>query len=814
LHPAFQKWDAKTDNMEEFSVYRNIKEVDQSHTRTVPWVVERIKRGANAELVERIRQEPDKSKRNNLKRGLLSICWSGTFKKRQDNLLIKHSGLVGVDFDHVPNLEEVRDRLKADPYVHVLFTSPSGDGLKAVVRIPPDAKTHKGSFDALMEHFGIEQFDPKNYNLSRVCYESFDPDIYYNADSAIFEVIVEDRHYDVVYEMPDVRISNEEVIIEKLLKWHQRKYPLVEGQLNNNSYILLRAFNRFGISRLRAEQYIVGTLGNHCNADDLRQLVANAYKHTDEHGTKAFEDKATIDYIKSRSLFGDAPAKISQELATQIPDKQEREAVITKIVGKVDGSQFWSKTNKGVVIIHDHRFQAFLEDNGFRKLYPEGSTNFIFVKVVSNLVYNTSEKVIKDFTLNYIKKEVGDMAVYDKLAGTTKLFNAEYLSMLEPISLSFAEDTRAFCNLYYRNYCVQVYRDKLEAVDYANLGGYIWADQVIDRDYHEGATPFGEFQRFVNFVAGPNVAGVEDRYNAHCTTLGYLLHGFKDLSNNRAVIYNDSTIDENPNGGSGKGIMMQALRSIKRVVELDGKTFSFDKGFPYQTVGADTQVLVFDDVQRYFAFERLFSIITEGITLEKKNKDAVKIPVWKSPKIVITTNYTIQGDGGSHERRRWEVEMSDYFGVHHTPAEEFGHQLFHDWDEEEWSRFDAFIVGCIQMYLKEGLTTARWKNLHNRKLAGKTDADFYEWASEEKLPVNVRIYKGRKMEEFTEEYKDYGPRGKKTLTDKRWKKWLDAYGAHHKYEVDHGQDSIGRYVVFKTSATAEVATPVTEEAPF
>ena len=65
--------------------------------------------------------------------------------------------------------------------------------------------------------------------------------------------------------------------------------------------------------------------------------------------------------------------------------------------------------------------------------------------------------------------------------------------------------------------------------------------------------------------------------------------------------------------------------------------------FAYQLVSADTQILCFDDVKKYFSFERLFSVVTEGLTLEKKNKDAIKIPFSKSPKIAITTNYAIKG---------------------------------------------------------------------------------------------------------------------------------------------------------------------------
>ena len=113
----------------------------------------------------------------------------------------------------------------------------------------------------------------------------------------------------------------------------------------------------------------------------------------------------------------------------------------------------------------------------------------------------------------------------------------------------------------------------------------------------------------------------------------------------------------------------------------------------------------------------------------------------------------------------------------------------------------------MSLYLAHNLVSAKWRNLHNRKFAGKTDFDFFEWAADgDKLPVGTRIYKGPKMEEFVGEYTDYGPRGKKALTSKRWVKWLDAYGKHQGLDVKHGQDQNGRFVMF--------GTKVVEEDPF
>ena len=81
---------------------------------------------------------------------------------------------------------------------------------------------------------------------------------------------------------------------------------------------------------------------------------------------------------------------------------------------------------------------------------------------------------------------------------------------------------------------------------------------------------------------------------------------------------------------------------------------------------------------------------------------------------------------------------------------------------------------------------------------------------------STRIYKGSKMEEFTNAYQDYAPKGKKALTDKRWKKWLDAYALNKGYESDHSQDHIGRYVIFSIPSAEVVVVKEPEQtiAPF
>jgi hypothetical protein len=74
------------------TIFQNIKDTDTPFFRPVNKILERIKNGATKELVKKIRSESNKSDRNELKKQLPAICFSGTFNKRLDTSLIQHSG--------------------------------------------------------------------------------------------------------------------------------------------------------------------------------------------------------------------------------------------------------------------------------------------------------------------------------------------------------------------------------------------------------------------------------------------------------------------------------------------------------------------------------------------------------------------------------------------------------------------------------------------------------------------------------------------------------------------------------------------------
>ena len=166
------------------TIFAHAKEINKPFYLHVSDVLARIKNGKQAKLINSIRNEGDKAKKRNLKATLPCICFSGTLSKRTDDALIKHSGLVILDFDHLEDMEGVRKNIVALDYVYACFTSPSGDGLKVLVRIPDDPERHAGHYRAILKVF--PELDSTSKNISRVCYESYDPDIYINTEAREF----------------------------------------------------------------------------------------------------------------------------------------------------------------------------------------------------------------------------------------------------------------------------------------------------------------------------------------------------------------------------------------------------------------------------------------------------------------------------------------------------------------------------------------------------------------------------------------------------------------------------------------------------
>jgi hypothetical protein len=787
------------------TIFKNIKETATPFHREVSVVLQRIKDGASKELVKGIRQEKDKSARNELKKLLPAICFSGIFTKRNDNSLTEHSGLICLDFDGYEKKKDLladKEKLSKSEFVYSVFISPSGNGLKALVKIPQDVDNHINYFNSLENHFNSPYFDKTCKNVSRVCYESFDPMIYINNDSETWDTIedLEYKEVSIIRDAPTIPITDENKIVEILVKWWEKKYPMAEGQRNQNAFILAMAFNDYGVNKSLASYVLNGFSNESFSLAEITRTIDSAYANTQNFGTKYYEDDEQVNNIKAKLRRGATKKEIRNQLEESNIDSDVIESVLTRVTEENALKQFWTKNDKGTIRIVHILFKHFLEDNGFYKYCPEGSKNYVFVRVTNNLIDHTSEKEIKDFILGYLI-DLDDLSIYNYFADSTRLFREEFLTLLATIDIHFMSDTKDSAFLYYNNCAVEIKRNEIITIDYLDLGGYVWKDHVIDRNFNICEVTDCDYKTFIG-----NVCSNDDtRINSMESTIGFMLHAHKNLSYCPAIILNDEVISDNPEGGTGKGLFMNALSKMKKVVTIDGKSFTFERSFAYQLVSADTQILVFDDVKKNFDFERLFSVVTEGLTLEKKNKDAIKIPFSKSPKIAITTNYAIKGAGNSFARRKWELELHQHYNKNFTPMDEFGKLMFGDWSERDWCSFDNYMIGCLQNYLAKGLQKSQFVNLKIRQLSAETCHDFIEWCgllegqnSNTSLMLETKLNSQQLYYDFIEEYPDFGPKAKMTISRTRFYKWLASYSLYKTgVQPEIGRDIHGKYMVIK-----------------
>ena len=403
---------------------------------------------------------------------------------------------------------------------------------------------------------------------------------------------------------------------------------------------------------------------------------------------------------------------------------------LIKKYAEIEGN-FWkiNKENQTVEIVLTD-YLSFLQAEGFVKFYL--GRDYVFIRKIKNICSEYSLPQVKDHVLNYLdnltypnKDNIREFML-DKV---TKYFGEGLIECINTADIKFKRDEKDKAYIYFKEGFAELTKNSdLGFKPYDNLESPIWESSIIKRDFVPFKNKYksSEFEQFLRNAVGGN----EERLLSLCSAIGYLIHDYKDKSNTKAVILCDEKISDNPMGRTGKSLIGKAISYIKNIVRVDGKNFEFKSSFTFQLISLDNKVIDFNDVKSDFDFERLFSVITDDMTVEYKNKQPFTIKYEESPKIMISTNYTIQGLGDSYKDRMFEIEFSDFYNEQHKPIHDFGHNFFDGWDNEEWNRFYNFMLECLQLYLDEGLISFEPLNLSTRKLIDSTSSEFVDFVND------------------------------------------------------------------------------------
>jgi hypothetical protein len=257
-------------------------------------VFERIRTGGkHLDIINQIRSTSDKNQRNELKKQLAVILWSGKFTERRNSSLSEYSNLICLDFDNVEKPASFKAAVSMEPFVYACFLSPGGDGVKVIVKV--SSKNHGAHFKALAKEF--PSIDQSGKDLARSCFISYDPDLYVNEHADVYTKIVES-------------VYNDEEKYEKLKAWLANKgEKFVSGNRNNFLARLVGACNRFGLSADFVLNVIKRDFIDSSSDFSIREaqsVVASIYtNYKDQHDTASFDeviDEKDVDSILSTEI--------------------------------------------------------------------------------------------------------------------------------------------------------------------------------------------------------------------------------------------------------------------------------------------------------------------------------------------------------------------------------------------------------------------------------------------------------------------------------------------------------------------------------
>ena len=259
--------------------------------------------------------------------------------------------------------------------------------------------------------------------------------------------------------------------------------------------------------------------------------------------------------------------------------------------------------------------------------------------------------------------------------------------------------------LQQNNFCLDIYRTEGSATGLDD-------DQVYEQELH-----------FANKVYA----------------YGYLLHRYKDPSKAWCVYVMDNEVvdDNESHGRSGKSLLSNnAVRLFMNSKYMGARKKNLlDSDFLYDGITDQTDYVLFDDADKKFQFNQLFTDITGDLNVNPKNQNAYLIPFHQSPKFCVTTNYAPFGLDSSTMERLLFVSYGDwYHGAKEdmearSPLHDFQNRFFTEWDDKQWNLFLNFSVQCLQFYLgtKDKLGAPQG-NIKKRNLITEMGPVFLEWA--------------------------------------------------------------------------------------
>jgi len=486
--------------------------------------------------------------------------------------------------------------------------------------------------------------------------------------------------------------------------------------------------------------------------------------------------------------------------------------------------QYWSEEQRNrkdgsSYTMYSFRYERcfrFLQNRGFGRFHkPDGGFSYIrinhpFVETIEQ--HEEIRDFVKDFTREIANEEVLEMLH----RGGPQFLGPEKLSNLEFKTPNMETPRRDRQLLYFKDCYWDIREDSIIEGKYSSIAHQLWQEQVQDitvkrteplmnitkndnDTFSYTLSNTGNNCHFLRFLEntsnftwrkeqksqdGENYEITDEEKQENIThfvskicAIGFMVMSSKDKSVAKAVVAMDGKQSEvgESNGRSGKSLLGELFKEIEPTVYVNGKYKEIESDpFIWEEVDERTRCVFIDDVRVNFNLEFIFPNIANNWNINKKGVGRYTIPFSQSPKLYITTNHGLNGEGFSFADRQWRIAFSDYYNDTHKPVHDFGVLFFDEWDFEQWNLTWNMLAECVQYYLRFGVVEAPGERIKQRQLRQAIGEAFIAWADEyysdpDKLNVQIR------RKEMSDSYGDYAPEQRKYTTAHGFKSKLRKY---------------------------------------
>lgn len=528
-------------------------------------------------------------------------------------------------------------------------------------------------------------------------------------------------------------------------------------------------------------------VGKYCNIHKITNY--DEYKLRKEHfhmeTNQAFA-KHYYEELKTRSLFKIGRENFKFSNKTDNPELPEDTLILAQPLSAE--LEFWEEKTKkrGDQVEIETKFRyvecrAFLENRRFGKYKPREDMDFEYIKIDNSIVRKVDTPYIKEYIVDFVRYALQKKNVLEMLyKGSRMYLNNDMFSNIEYIKLDIHKSGKGLQYMYFKDTYWKITENGIDEQQFDELNGHVWQDRIKDikvkklpqlikvnnnngkytlefpngvdlvkkchffrylmntsnfywRDTNEGyysqkaeedkapAIPLDEFKQ----------NDITMHFISKCVALGFLRHTYFDPNKAKAVVAMDGKLSEvgSSHGRSGKSLFGEAVKELIPTFLIDGKQkdIAEDK-FLLDGIVDTTQAVFIDDVRPNIEFERFFTLINGYWRINPKGMKSFTLNRETSPKILITTNHALNGEGGSFTDRQFLIAYSDYYNENYRPVDDFGCLFFDEWDYEQYNLFYNLVANCLQIYFEHGLVEAPMDRIEQRRLRQQIGEAMIDWA--------------------------------------------------------------------------------------